>query len=346
MLPHRYMLSFVFKLAGLLILLEITFRFVLPASEMPYYAFHRETNVLNYDLNKQRDGLYTFGSFAEIQERWHVNNMGWISNHDYQSNGAKPVIAVIGNSYVEAFQVDPERTVARDLQRKVGDGYAVYSFGVSGSHLSQYLQISRYVRNTFHPQVMIFNIVDDDIPGSLFAQGNKPGNTYFIAGPSSVSEVVLPYTPSKGEFYRKSALLRYARLNSGFWGSGKVDTASVPVVKHDSPYSAALTEYAFSTIRQENPDTRVVIVLDAPRQTIYRGLPLDKDRQIRMIVSTASSRNGFHLVDLTEPMARLYEKNHQRFDFINNGHWNEYGHQVVSDQIYEKLVKSRILAGS
>jgi len=341
-MSYTYILKFFFKLLLLVALLEVSFRVLVPASELPFYVFDHKDNILKYDNRKQRDGLFTSGSLAEIRSRWHVNNIGWLNDRDYTGSGDKPVIAIIGNSYIEALPVNPDRNLTSDLQQQLGNKYAVYSFGISGAKLSEYLHVSRYVRKHFHPQVMIFNLVDDDISGSQLSSDNKEGNLYFSYSPSGVKESFVPYIPSKiGLYYRKSALLRYGRFNNGMFDSGKSPSALSRETK--SNYNKEFTDYAFAKIRLENPGCAVIIVIDAPRRDIYQGITEKKNDELRNIVESASIANGFQLVDLTSPMTDLYSNNHLKFEFETNYHWNEYGYRVVSDQIYKKLIDSGVV---
>lgn len=341
----KYLLTFLAKAVFLLLLLECTFRWLIPAASSPYYVFDTRQNILRFDDKKLRDGLYTYGSLAEIRARWHVNNMGWINDRDYAVNGEKPVVAVIGNSYVEAFQVDPDQSLTHHLGSKLGSNYEVYSFGMSSANLSQYMQISRYVRRNFHPKLLILCLTESDVLHSRIAPGSKGGFTYFSEGPAGVTETVKPYVASAKSDFRKSALLRYLLFNSGVL-SAAVPTNAVPQSpsKADLLTVSAFTDYAFGQIQRENPDSVVIIVLDAPRKDIYAGTLLQANDQTRKEVAIQAKKHGFGLIDLTMPMKTLYDENHLKFEFANNYHWNEYGHRVVADQIFQYLVKSGLAA--
>lgn len=61
------------------------------------------------------------------------------------------------------------------MLRRLGDRYEVYSFGFSGSPLSHYLQIARYVNHTVGPDVLVFSVVHNDFSESLCEGRDVPG---------------------------------------------------------------------------------------------------------------------------------------------------------------------------
>ena len=347
-------MGFAAKLLLLAVLLEATFRLAIPACQTPLNAFDGKAKLTKFNVNKLRDGLYTFGSMAEIRGRWHVNNAGWINDCDYKV-GTKPEVAVIGDSYIEAFHVDCDRNLGANLRRNLGASREVYSFGVSGANLSQYLHMSRHIRATFDPRVMVFNIVDGDVLGSLTDSGGKGGFLYYSHDDSGVKEVLVPRPDSGARelmrtVLRQSALLRYVIFNSGFLLKGvpPVKAAYAGMSETDLKVSQELIAYTFGKISEENPDCKIIIVLDAPRSDIYQA-GVNKSAvgppQVNKMIASLSKSYGFHVVDLTEPMKELYAKDAKKFDFENNYHWNEYGHRVAADEISKEITRSKMLLG-
>jgi len=335
----RYLFGLFIKFIVLLCLIEVALWF-LPACEQPYTVFDKASGLLKYDVNKQREGIYTDGNLAQIKADWHINNMGWNSEYDYTTDNIKPVIAVIGSSYIEAFQVDYNKNIVANLQNKLGDKYNCYNFGYSGSKLSQYLHVSRYIRKTFKPKMLIINIVDGDIIGSISTLAQQPQNMlFFIETPSAYIEApVTTYIPSSiKRFFRKFALVRYITLNKQQAFSDYKLPGDVSLAPAEANKIYSVTNYAFGKIRQENLDTDILIVIDAPREEIYQGNILKKSLETRNIVTSISNKYGFQLLDLTGPMTDLYAKNQLKFNFENNYHWNEYGHKIVSAQICKKI---------
>src|SRR5438309_72885 len=101
-----------------IILLELLFRYIIPASETPYVYFDHNNQILRYDTEGKTEGIYTIGGLTQQRSRWRINNYGWNSKIDYvpYQIRQKPLIAIIGSSYVEAFQVNIEDNIAAILR--------------------------------------------------------------------------------------------------------------------------------------------------------------------------------------------------------------------------------------
>jgi len=154
---------------GAIFICELFFRLVLPACNFPYAYTDPVTNILRYDEKRLTEGVYTIGRYAQQRGKWRVNNYGWISAVDYQRKELrdKPLVAVIGDSYLEAFHVDVDKSVAALLRDSLHGEYDVYQFGISGASLATYLQITRWVDSEFEPDIIVYLVDDDDLEQSM-----------------------------------------------------------------------------------------------------------------------------------------------------------------------------------
>ena len=147
-------------------ILEAIFWTIVPASRPPQACFDRASNIYKF-CPGQGSGVATRGKLARSASTWRINNEGWNSPIDYQSKSERRRIAVIGDSYIEALNVDIAESYPFLLSTALGVDYEVYSFGISGAPLSQYLNLSRYVVSEFDPDVLIFNVVHNDFEESI-----------------------------------------------------------------------------------------------------------------------------------------------------------------------------------
>jgi len=341
----RYLFRFLGKVLLLLCLVEISLR-LLPASDGPYTRFDRTWKVLKFDGQKQPDGLQTSGNLAQRKTHWHINNMGWNSAWDYQSERTKPLLAIIGNSYVEGFSLDVEQGLAGKMQNRLGSGWDCYSFGYSGAKLGQYLNLSRYVQGTYHPRVMVFILFDADVFGSLLGPGQRPQYTLLFQKTAAglVEAPIREFVPSRAvRLYGKMGFVRYFALN-------KQQAFTEQAISKGDTLSAGEIEtyhevvgYAFGRLRLENPETTILMVLDAPRRDLYQGRILPRSLQSRAILRAHAQDCGFRVLDLTQTMTGLYAGNHRKFNFENDYHWNEYGFSVVADQITAALAEAGVV---
>jgi len=64
-----------------------------------------------------------------IVTKKHVNNYGFMNDHNYSTEDKSPLLAIIGDSYVEAAQVENKNAMHGILsQETIGKG-RIYSFG-------------------------------------------------------------------------------------------------------------------------------------------------------------------------------------------------------------------------
>ena len=134
-----------------------------------------------------------FTKFKHINVK-HINNYGYASDKDFKKKElqTKPIIAVIGDSYVEAMQVKNKDAFHAILDKGLLS-HDVYPIGISGSPLSQYIAFSRYAAEQFSPELYVFLIIENDFDESFKKVKNAPGFHYF----NETEEVTLvEYDPS------------------------------------------------------------------------------------------------------------------------------------------------------
>ncbi len=145
------MRRFVCRLAAFCMLtflvLEVVLRTVVPASEKAFTASEPRFHIYRYLRDGDTTGVFTFGRRAQHAAYWHINNEGWNSVVDYHppSERTSRVVAIVGDSYVEALNVDVNRNLATVLDRMLEDGWDVYSFGLADTPLSQTIQTARRI---------------------------------------------------------------------------------------------------------------------------------------------------------------------------------------------------------
>ena len=114
------------------------------------------------------------GPLGRNAARWKINNHGWNSDidYDYVSKDTNlHRIAVIGDSYVEALNVNPDENFIAYL-RSLSNSDEVYSFGIGGSPFSQYLHFARYADMMYDPDLFIILLTKNDFDESLVELGD------------------------------------------------------------------------------------------------------------------------------------------------------------------------------
>lgn len=346
-----------------ILLLEVFFRLVIPASNPPSGYFDEEERIHRFD-HRLSEGMVTVGKSAEIRARWRINNAGWNSPVDYYpaEEREKKLIAVIGDSYIEGLHIDVDKSYPYLLRERLFPEYEhdVYTFGRSIYPLSQYLHISRYVKRQFRPDIIIFHIVYNDFDESIYEL--HPRNRFFLQisfdEEKNITETV-PQPNYQSAQHRKgkrilrkySALVRYMTYNIqarhiirnlGRRRSYKdrvfEENINYERVRSEMDIIYRATDYIVKTIVYENRDERVIFVMDAPRRAIYDG-KINESNVIWMneMMEEICRKNGAEFIDLTLHMYVDYSTNKKRFNSEIDWHYNEYGHRFVADVLCSYL---------
>src|SRR6478672_8094094 len=147
--------------------------------------------------------------------RGRVNNAG-VDNQDYTRDGP-PLIAVVGDSFIEAQMVAYPRTLQGRLAAALKDRFRVYSFAGSGAPLSQYLIWAGFAVEEYGARGVVINVVGNDFDESLAAYRLGPGFWQYAPDANGVLQLRLnPHeTGTLVSLARRSALARYLIINLG-----------------------------------------------------------------------------------------------------------------------------------
>ncbi|MHC4872445.1 MAG: SGNH/GDSL hydrolase family protein [Planctomycetota bacterium] len=349
----------------LFLVFEIFFRLILPACSLPHVFYNKKHDILHYDLAGPRQGYHTTGPFCKIPGKWKINNEGWNSGYEYKRNKTPGIkrIAVIGDSFVEGFNVDYDERLGEVLQDNLNDveqKYEVYSFGFSGAPLSQYLNMSRYVREVFDPDIFVFLFIHNDFDESLSDLRPKRHFLQLKVDKESVREVAPSLvTPSTlRRMAGKSALVRYLWINLhvDVVIKNMLKKKPKPAVKvkasekNEVPQTAdklftvwekevAASEYVLNAIVSESKNSKVVFMMDGPRKDIYKD-NLSKSGQMKFnnMVDALCKKENYQFLDLTWVFADRYRSDGRKFNSEYDYHWNELGHKIAAEEV-KKLIK-------
>ncbi|MFS4491336.1 SGNH/GDSL hydrolase family protein [Maribacter sp. 2308TA10-17] len=348
----------------LLLLLELFFRVVIPAADPPMDFFDEKELIYRFDTNSKKEGVFTIGKAAQQRGQWRINNYGWNSPIDYTTQREKPLIAIIGDSYIEAYQVDVDKSYPSLLRNELKSNYDVYSFGKSGAPLSEYLNYSRYIKKHFNPDTFIFNVVHNDFDENISELNPEVKHMLTLNINDSTITENLP-KPNKSfkqynwkkRMLNKSAFIRYLYINlhidRTIRNFGKKDNgqkkfnANIEVTKaiENKGLIIQSVDYILAKLYEENPGKRIIFVIDAPRNDIYNNtLENSSILFLNEILEKHCSKYNFEYFDLTQPMNNDYKKNQIQFNSELDGHWNEYGHDFISKQIRTYLKTSSEIA--
>lgn len=347
-----------FGLIALLLVLELGLR-LLPVNDgLGTLAVNAREPVLRFEPNRQRTWSRGW-DFAHVN-RVHVNNAGFVHDHDYDPAASEPLLAIVGDSYVEAAMIPFLETGAGRLGAELEGRARVYTFGASGAALSQYLVYAEHARDRYAPDGLAVVVVGNDFDESLLARGGRPGFHYFVDGENGrlkLSRVDLAISPVR-RLVRHSALAMYAVT--------QLELTALPSrIGRRLRGERTETLYAGNTARQADaervhdgkraieafveqlparaglPPQRIAIVLDAIRPDLYEGTGVGGGSffdLMRRHLLERGRQAGFEMIDLETTFAAHHAVHGERFEFPDDGHWNALGHRLLFETLRDSSV--------
>jgi hypothetical protein len=346
--------------------LELFFRFVIPGCELPYTDFDTTNMISRFETNGRRTGLATHGRLAVLRSQWHINNEGWNSNVEYVPSNERdrPLIAVIGDSFIAGFTVALEDDMASLLRGYSSDEQDVYSFGVSGSSFIHYLQLLRYARDQFRPDLYIVVVTNDDLEKGFTYSPNVQG--YLQIGMTDTGLVeypAIPFPPAPWtrRIAMRSGLVRYLVINlelytvirsirqysvGKFRESEMDDEDHVPrtdvatkSVSARRERIAMVLDYATSRMRAEASGVPILFAMDASSEDIGAERTDSSVVWMSDLMRVTAERNGAMFLDLL-PVLEQHHRLHgqdMNLDIPGLPHWNALGNRVVARTVYDEI---------
>ncbi|MCE5212228.1 MAG: SGNH/GDSL hydrolase family protein [Deltaproteobacteria bacterium] len=350
------------------LLLElVVFRFVLIAPDMPKLYF--ADGIVKYIPNQK--GIYRVQN--EIKSKFNINANGWNSYHSIYNKEKilnKYRIAIIGDSYVEALQVDFDSSLAEQLEKYLGiENSEVFRFGISGAPMSQYLHLLRNEVGKYRPDLVIILLAHNDFNESYdYAPGVYTSSFLKIKidngmGISEISPIKLQtqwysfirdYSATwRYLAYRQQVKFNVLR-NIIFNKQEKKEAyrANIPIscIKSNTNKNKLLTDYIFREMKHytDNIGSDLIIAIDGDRQAIYSNQNTEQLYEagvlnLNLIAKSSAKENNIHFIDLHPIFEEAFHKNAKRFEFQCDGHWNAYAHQIVANAIYQYVQNKNIV---
>jgi hypothetical protein len=335
------------------LIIEIVLRFFPVASATGTMVVDQINPIVRFTPNQP----FTFSKgwqFAMVNSG-HINNYGFINVQDYTRHDERGPLIIIGDSYVEAKMVPYQQTVQGRLANLLESKRKVYSMGISGAQLAQYLAFAQYAWTEFTPGAMVFVIVGNDFDESLTKYKENPGFHHFQEDPGNqdLKLVRTDYRPSLGkQLLRNSALVRYLWATIGInnipslWAQRFENGVQYVgnTVAYASEARLADSRRAVDRFFLELPQrvglekSHYLFVVDAMRPQIYSDSDLSRAKDsyfdlMRQYFLEQAKSNGYEAIDMQPRFISRHRRDGSRFEFALDGHWNGLGHEEAADAI-------------
>jgi SGNH hydrolase-like domain, acetyltransferase AlgX len=336
----------------------VVFRF-LPVSDYTYPQPVNDKSPVA-KLLPNREMMFSKGWKFLYRNKVRINNDGFINDLDYHVDDKEPLVAIVGDSYIEALMVPYTATLQGILAREFRGKLRIYSFGFSGAPLSQYLAWARYAKQKYQNDFLIINVVANDFDESLVKYKNLAGGHYYRPDANGDLQMTrVDYMFTKYRFLLKSAFMRYllvnlqathvvdnirALLSAKQQYVGNVGAvASIDMINESKKAISAF--FRDLPVYSGLPNNRVLLIIDAMRPSMYDEQELQRahesyyDQMRREFMSRAAAV-GYTVLDMQRPFMEHYKVNNAKFEFPEDGHWNALGHRLAAENIMRnKLFK-------
>jgi hypothetical protein len=336
---------------------EVVLRFLPVATGLHSVAVNDAQPVFHFEPD--RDFVYSRDWNLRDVVRGRVNNAGWVNEQDYARDNELPLIAVIGDSYIEAQMVPYAETLQGRLAAALKGRFRVYSFAASGATLSEFAAYAAYAVREFGAAAVVINMANYDFAGSDAAY-NRPSGMWVYDGAGDDKRLrLIPYRPGwlRG-IVQRSALARYLLLNlhldrpliAAHLIASLMPTGTAIAAEPDNASrfaaSATIIPLFFRDFARlvDRPPGRVLFVMDGAR---YPGSPADDDTgRLRQGFRGAAQASGYETVDLEPLFFARYRQQGAIFEIPGDPHWNGEGHAVAAEGVMSSRLIADLLAQS
>lgn len=350
-------------LFGPLVALEMMLRLLPVAEWLRSQSVTNDDPYLRYVPNQDR--LWSVGWNFQIINRVHVNRQGFVNQQDYDPAARSPLLAVVGDSYVEALVIPYDDTLHGRLAKAVGARGRVYSFGIAGATLSQYLAYAEHARNVYHPEGMAIVVVDNDFDESLLEYKSAPGFHYLKRREDGSLELTLvPYHSDSSwlkSAARESALFRYlyplglhaliARIKGRGPAVEYAGRGRAPAQAHAERVerSRQAVDFFLNELPRYSglPEARIALLVDGMRPELYDGGKLSAAdasffAAMRRHFIDQARRRGYVTVDMQERFIARHACDGARFEWVIDGHWNSAAHEEAMLAVLDSAVPDAV----
>ena len=345
-------------LLALFLVLEIGLKFFPVNEGLASLPVTEADPVLRFQPD--RTATWSKGWNFSIVNEIHTNNYGFVSDHDYEPDDGSPLLAVIGDSYVEAVMVPFRETITGRLASRVDGSGRVYAFASSGSPLSQYLVYAEFARDNFRPDGLVVVVVGNDFDESLLSAGSPDGYHYFRDdGSGGLNQVRRDLTYGFARrMLRRSDLLMYALVNLelpalparlGQAGGDYAGNTRRAVSPERVAASEAVAEAFLERlpVAAGLPAENILLVLDGMRPDLYNPDAREEADEsywgvMRRRFSERAAAAGFEILDMEPVFRTRFDRDGRRFEFETDAHWNGYAHGLVAEGVAASRVWSRV----
>lgn len=359
------------------VLFLVAFNFYLSSTEKysTPTSFYTYSKTLGGRLKPNTSGYY---SFSNGTVHVNINSQGWRGD-EYHIRKPKDVyrIAVIGDSYIEAFQVPYEKSFTQQLEKTLnssikGMKFEVMNFGKSGFGTAQeYVVYKNYVKKYNPDMVILCFVPGNDVRNSNPRLEKYSEMPYLVYNSSGKLEVIRPYLETEREREKIKELLPnlykfFKKKTSTVSYKTKASSRGYPLhlgafLKNDTEkWDRAwnITEESILRIKREAGKegsefvlfsaTDIYRIEESPMRSYESSYPkllelgIDWDKPEGEL-KNLSERYNFTYIPLIYKFRKIKDRKNVTLHFSENGHWTAFAHHLAAEEAAETLIKKNLI---
>jgi len=345
-----------------LVAAEVVLRFLPVATALPVEPPTAENPIQRYVANHPYVWSFDWTMHGVVRGR--SNAQGFLADYDYTAADPRPLVAVVGDSYIEALRVSFAQSLTGRLQASLGERGRAYAFAQSGAPLSQYVAYARHACAVYRPARMIVNVVGNDFDESIVDHRRRNGLFHLYPTPQGGFDyrlTPLPEPRMAERVLRRSVLALYLMRNVGITNlianmgirvaAAEPQRASRHVGHTEAEASPARLEEGHRVIDwflEALPQAAclapadIVIVVDGPRPELYDPAALAEAQtsyfaKMRSRLIARARALDFRVIDMEPVFVAAYATDRAPFEHPTDGHWNAHGHTVAAAAVIDAL---------
>lgn len=342
----KFLLNVFFCAVGLIVVLEVFFSYLLPASEWPKFVI-LDSGIRRFDCESFTDGEFTYGRYCTGGYKWTINAAGWNSVYSYESSTVRnvPMVVMLGDSYLEGFYSDVDSHIDVFLTKIFNDSVQFYTFAMSSGILSQYIALMKYEVDQYSPDAFIVFVNSSDVAKSIREIGGRhPIYFQYSVDSLGIYSEEAPIACNRSvykDIILRSSLVRYLRANAQvlLLGGGLADENANKEepdteVSHTAGTQTELESAAGFLLSELNSFGKpVLIVADCPKTWIYDNTEEEAYDDVIALHKYVDLYPNVSMFDLSSYYVTEYAEQNRYFSVPGNPHWDSYANFFVAKTI-------------
>jgi hypothetical protein len=135
-----------------------------------------------------QSGNYLKGARGEIHGVYKINSTGWNSVIEYTPKFNIIQYAIIGDSYIEGFEIDNRKSIGRKVEQ-LNPNVEIHEYGISGADLPDFYEMYiKYCKNKYSRTFVL--LCDKDFLNNNTTAINRPENNFSYSFSRKIYETI------------------------------------------------------------------------------------------------------------------------------------------------------------